>query len=779
MDPQIPTVMEDPIMNGIPRGTSTEKETSIERPKKRQKVSAACDRCRSKKTKCDGVRPVCSPCRRRQQTSTTCTWGSRKVRGSSTSREYLFRLEQRLQELENERRTLQTPARDYMSPNVSEERIDDDDDDDEQNNAMLGLIQEKTGRRLPIHGDSSVSSFMSHIRNVLDHHLASRAASVEPNQTADMVQPQLVTTMGDQISHVDVVLPPRRRADHLLDVYWRCIDPLYPFLDRDQMESMYRRLWAGENLGEDTKMFISLLNVVFSLSCNLNPRMEPEERGSNAAVFYRRSQALLDFSDLQNRSVLAVQCFLLSGQYLQSTNKSQQCWMSIGMAIRVAQSIGLDLVATSAEAPTTTIRETMRKVWHGCILMDRALSMTFGRPLMITPQAATAVPMPLVHNHEGLCSCHSIPFSFDVAHERDLHFFTEALKLYELMGEALLTVYDASAVEEAVKVDEYAVYFGSQAARIVGQVFEVDDKLQRWQRCLPIHLRNDPDAPKSIIHKRQSHILFLRFHHTRILLLRPILSRFCARQDHGRAGFSETVPWKIALHSSVSCVRAALETVEFYESSIGNRSIQDCEDLLPAWWYSTFYIYSAATILVAAQLHPALTAEVGPKRILDGCRASIKLLTSFQRFGDHAVRCATAIGILLGHVQRRQKGLTLQKRRGELAELDQSESLAEERGPDDACEHLGNQRAYQASLTKQSMHSFDASREGASHTTFMNSTPNEIKSLDFGLTIHTDVMEGLAAIDGLMAIDFEGFNYELDFDDLSWLNSIPAQLYEN
>ncbi|KAJ4212701.1 hypothetical protein NW759_011341 [Fusarium solani] len=667
-----------------------------------------------------------------------------------------------------------------MSPNVSEERVDGDDDgdDDEQNNAMLGLMQEEKGRRLPTHSNSSVSSFMSHIRNVLDHHLASRATSAESSQTASMTQPQLATSSTDQLAHVDVVLPPRRTADHLFDVYWRCIDPLYPFLDRHQMESMYQCLWAGENLGEDTKMFICLLNVVFSLSCNLNPRMEPEERGTNAAVFYRRSQELLDFSDLQNRSVLTVQCFLLSGQYLQSTSKSQQCWMSIGLAIRVAQSIGLDLVATSAEAPTTTIRETMRKVWHGCILMDRTLSMTFGRPLMITPEAATAVPMPLVHNYEGFCSCHSIASSCDATHDRDLHFFTEALELYELMGEALLTVYDASAVGESVKIDEYSMYFGSKAAKIVGQVCEVDDKLQRWQRRLPIHLRNDPDAPKSIIHKRQSHILFLRFHHTRILLLRPILSRLCARQDYEPAGFSETLPWKIALHSSVSCVRAALETVEFYESSIGNRRVQDCEDLLPAWWYSTFYIYSAATILVAAQLHHALTAEVGTNRIIDACRVSIKLLTSFQRFGDHAMRCATAIGLLLEHVQRKQKGRTRQKKERQRDELEQVKFQADRGELDEKCEHLVNQGVSQANPAKQPVHGFGTSVDCLGHAA-ASINPGKDGSSDFDLAIHGNELDGLTMLDGLMAIDFEGFNCKLDFDDLSWLNSIPAQLYEN
>ncbi|RSL48295.1 hypothetical protein CEP51_015649 [Fusarium floridanum] len=757
MDPQMPAMTEDSIRDLSHRDTSTRRETRIERPKKRQKVSAACDWCRSKKTKCDGVRPVCSTCRRRQQTSSTCTWGFRKVRGSSVSREYLSRLEHRLQDLENERRPFETSALD-MSPNMLEERADDDQDM-QQNNAMLGLMQDEKSRTLQAHSNSSVSSFMSYIRNVLDHHLASRATSAEPKRTTKMPQPQPVTS-SDQLTNIDVVLPPRRRADHLFDVYWRCIDPLYPFLDRDQMDSMHQRLWAGESLGKDTKTFVCLLNVVFSLSCNLDPRMEPEERGTNAAVFYRRSQALLNFSGLQNRSVLTVQCFLLSGQYLQSTNKSQQCWMSVGLAIRVAQSIGLDLAATSAEAPTTTERETMRKVWHGCILMDRTLSMTFGRPFMITPEAAIAVPMPMVHDYEGPCNCHLVAFKSDATNECDLHFFTEALKLYELMGEALLTLYDTSAVDEAAKVDEYTVYFGSQAAMIMGQVCEVDDKLHRWHSRLPVHLRSDSDVSKSTIHKRQSHILFLRFHHTRILLLRPILSRFCANR---LVDLSETLPWKIALHSSVSCVSAALETVEFYESTIGNRSIHDCEDLLPAWWHSTFYIYSAATILVASQLHPELAAEVGVGRILHGCQVSVELLRSFQGFGDHAMRCATAIGLLLEHVQRKQNGRTRRKQ----AELNKMQSQPERRGLDENCEHL------MPSLANQLVRGFGTSGDDDCAATL------GIKTLDFGLQIHGNEMDGIATLDELMAIDFEQFNYELDFDDLSWLNSIPAQLYEN
>lgn len=43
-------------------------------PTKRQKVSIACQECRTHKTKCDGVRPICGSCRKKKPEETSCSY---------------------------------------------------------------------------------------------------------------------------------------------------------------------------------------------------------------------------------------------------------------------------------------------------------------------------------------------------------------------------------------------------------------------------------------------------------------------------------------------------------------------------------------------------------------------------------------------------------------------------------------------------------------------------------------------------------------------------------
>ncbi|KAH6867516.1 fungal-specific transcription factor domain-containing protein [Thelonectria olida] len=752
-----------------------ENENGSQRPKKRQKVRAACDRCRDKKIKCDGLRPVCNSCQRRQIPPSGCTWGARRGRGSSASREELSQLARRLRELESERPSLDKTAGDGTPLQISAER---GHEAAHQNNAMLGLIEEKRNFPNRGHGNSSVSSFMSQIKHIIDQHSSASNSSPGVRRIAENDQFGHLNAAAKQHVHIDYVLPPRQRADRLLEVYWRFVDPLYPFLDKTQLDLMYQRLWTGESLGRDGKMFICLLNVIFSLACNLNPLMRPEERSKNATVFYQRGKVLLDFSDIQHRSILTVQCFLLSGQYLQSTNEPQQCWMFVGLAIRTAQSLGLDLPATSAEAHTINDGETMRKVWHGCILMDRTLSMTFGRPQMISPEAVASVPRPLAHKEDEICACYLEPHGPDAV-GNDLHFFIEALKLYELMSEALLALYNISNDSRPENDDVYARYFGSHAGKVVGRIFDLDNKLQRWKRDLPLHLQYDLGTSKSSIHKRQSHVLWLRFLHTRILLLRPVLSRFCSGHDHMQGSFHESLPWKIAPQLSAKCVQTALATIDFFDSSIGDKAIEKSEDLLPAWWYSTFYIYSAATVLAAAQLHPTITAEVGAERIMDGCRAVMKLLMLFQRFGSHATRCATAISVLFDQVLVQQENSRKHRKQPQRPEKSDGESAkAQNEGADQQDPiHTGSQDAAQA-------------EPSPIHTYWPSTGVDFVQSLDvaegsygrpwdLNQMCHPREIKNLAPADSLFECDFENFKIHLDLDDMSWLNSIPSELYES
>ncbi|KAI1045989.1 hypothetical protein LB505_013872 [Fusarium chuoi] len=75
-------------------------------------------------------------------------------------------------------------------------------------------------------------------------------------------------------------------------------------------------------------------------------------------------------------SLELVQCLLVTSQYLQSTYNPHQTWMVIGSAIRMAQGLGLHLPETSANRPDPGERELLRRIWYGCVLMDRILQKT-------------------------------------------------------------------------------------------------------------------------------------------------------------------------------------------------------------------------------------------------------------------------------------------------------------------------------------------------------------------------------------------------------------------
>ena len=105
-----------------------------------------------------------------------------------------------------------------------------------------------------------------------------------------------------------------------------------------------------------------MLNTVFALGCQLNNKIEPEQKESNANVYFERAIGLLRLDLLGFGSFHLVQALLLMGQYLQSTNTPHRCWVLVGLAIHIAQDLGLDLQQTSRPSDYITSVRYMRSV---------------------------------------------------------------------------------------------------------------------------------------------------------------------------------------------------------------------------------------------------------------------------------------------------------------------------------------------------------------------------------------------------------------------------------
>jgi hypothetical protein len=133
----------------------------------------------------------------------------------------------------------------------------------------------------------------------------------------------------------------------------------------------------------------------------------------------------------------------------------------------------------------------------------------------------------------------------------------------------------------------------------------------------------------------------LRFLQARILLLRPIMSRFCLDQTLSDASrLSDNLTTRVIHQCALFCVTTAQDVI----STLAQFERQDGTiGLLPAWWYRIYYVYSAATILIVAKLRPDIFPSSDIKQ---SWNKAMSVLQAHEKFGQSARRCVAALNIL-------------------------------------------------------------------------------------------------------------------------------------
>ncbi|KAJ5970093.1 uncharacterized protein N7479_000011 [Penicillium vulpinum] len=439
-------------------------------------------------------------------------------------------------------------------------------------------------------------------------------------------------------------------ADSLMEVYWECVFPLYPFLVPAEMKTEYRKIWNGDSLKCDENMLMCTLNVIFALSSQLADFVPPEAREASADAFFSRAKDLFQFNLWDTGSAALIQCLLLMAQYLQSTDSAHHCWIVTGLAIRNAQSLGLHLPQHIARLRSFQEQQLARKIWHGCILMDRVISMTFGRPAMISKGSGGEVPLPAAVDDEYISSGSSNEVSQPPGQPSMMAFYAKSLELYEIMNDVLISFYKPISDENAEDIHDFC--FDNAASEGERTIFELDRSLTRWTRSLPLHLRGDSSAVSTNpIFCRQSIVLRARFLHVRMLLFRPTLSKYCAIRDNTTSdplvSTNDSFPYRVALQCSVICVKAAQESIELIYNNV---PADGTGGPLPAWWYNILYVYTSATVLIAGRLCSAILAEVKEISIVQSWDYALEVLRKYQSYSTSARRCVAALEILYEQV---------------------------------------------------------------------------------------------------------------------------------
>jgi hypothetical protein len=168
----------------------------------------------------------------------------------------------------------------------------------------------------------------------------------------------------------------RRHTDDYVKCFWEFVHPLFPMLHKPTFMTTYEKVWATTGLrhSDEDVLFLPTLNLVLALGCKFSTLVPADAKARVSEDFYQRSRTVLLYDVLGSTSIGVVQWLLLSGVYFQSTRYANHCWSSIGLAIRLAQSLGLHLENPGTKRPSNQLdREMKRRIWHTCLALDRSV----------------------------------------------------------------------------------------------------------------------------------------------------------------------------------------------------------------------------------------------------------------------------------------------------------------------------------------------------------------------------------------------------------------------
>ncbi|KAJ5364822.1 uncharacterized protein N7496_010535 [Penicillium cataractarum] len=502
-----------------------------------------------------------------------------------------------------------------------------------------GREDRRRSTRFQFYGTSSTASLMRFAYQRMPSRLAGGShAEAAYNRLQDTS-----TTYGMD----DFSLPPRAFADHLVKLFFEKIFILYPLFHRPAFEAAYQNLWRGEDepnvpaptdlqigIGSRTEseptsiVFQCALNLIFALGCQFAD-IAPEEAESVANSFFLRAKHFigLDFLDINTLGV--VQTLLITALYLQSSPYPSRCWHSVGNACRVAFGLGLhksDILATL----TPLESEIRRRTWHGCVIMDMTLSMTYGRPSMTSHLAR--VPPP-----DGL----EIPGRQGGTREPSLMaFYIEAIKLYDILDMILGDVYNAW----RGRIRQDPLPSSTMSLGSLGIVLRIERELVLFKTNVPSFLKwttglhSTPSFPDSnMAIARQRNVLHARYIHLQLLLYRPIFTQIYSKRDSSSGpelqndSSSQSIEMQSTLYSSMfskcaeACVTAAIDlTLLVRETHQTN-----CSD---AWWYNGFYVSTAAIVLLMSISAPPIMDQSLLDKARDAWKEATSVLESMSSF---------------------------------------------------------------------------------------------------------------------------------------------------
>ena len=297
-------------------------------------------------------------------------------------------------------------------------------------------------------------------------------------------------------------LPNRFVSDRLVDAYFKFTHPLNTYLHEFSFRQRYERLWiradlGGEEIAENNLAWFGLVNLIFAFGSD---HAKVVGRVSiNHARFFKRAKTLVFSGLFQAASIELVQALLLMGQYLHSSLELDNSGTVVSLAIRMAQSLGLHLDTTTSTLKPID-QEVQKRVWWGCFVIDRLLSMKVGRPPTIHDGPDITVGLPLAIDDEYLTNNSEGSLSQPPGIPSNFEFLTCVVTQCRLLERICNTLYNRRHMDTSKPGL-------TDIPKLLALSIQLDGDLMAWQQTLPPHLQFDSQIPGWHFERQRSTLL--------------------------------------------------------------------------------------------------------------------------------------------------------------------------------------------------------------------------------------------------------------------------------
>ncbi|KAL4940696.1 hypothetical protein BDV06DRAFT_196123 [Aspergillus oleicola] len=488
------------------------------------RIAQACDRCRSKKIRCDGVRPCCTQC---ANVGFECKT-SDKLSRRAFPRGYTESLEERVRALEAEVRDLKNLLDEKDEKIDVLSRIHSFTSPQQQKATPPGpsvtspaqTQNQMTKSSAPVSNEGVV-----HVPESVNCEDGSAVSStraftdVFTNKLADQgrLAPETSTkalaASPTPVSHsrIDRTLKtaPRLVSDQLINIFFQEWAPLYPVVHRPTILKAYEQYLSNSELFQGNKHEVAQLNLIFAvaaLSAGTRTNQDP-------TLFEENWSPILE-SLPGDISLPTLQCYVLAQMYCLTKGDYSSLLRYRGLAVGLCHQLKLQR-SQKRFSSNALQAESRKKVFWCQYVLDRFCAMSTGLPVLL-PEEQIRTEYPEDIDDENVTETGFLP-TLPGESTR----ISSALALFSvsrILNNTLDNIYPSDG--------DYDIPLSKMRS--------ASEQLDNWVKNLPAHLRLEfsQDKPSTNVISSRSPLLSLVYYLIRSLIHRPAV---CFGEDHIRS----------------------------------------------------------------------------------------------------------------------------------------------------------------------------------------------------------------------------------------------------